>query len=300
MESSLKRQRIDDSSNVLGADKIKQNDSNTVSESSRSLVHINRIESSIFGTKPSDDFFRHISAFLYEHAIVDNLEIEGKLGIIYDKNLKSRVNFPVLTETILAKDVKGNYIFKTDMSEIQHKNFNKMLNSRFCETQNPKYFGSKIGYSHTKEIDTYYNDGGVRIRVTRDQVTGEILGAITKKQISHLDIYSPKTSLDFRISINQEIPVEVKEGLTSNYERRKDRISYSQDYYRIDLTKVISAKNKNTPSELKTSHELEVEIQNTTAFKENLNKAMQNQPNKFNEIVQAFIGNLKVLAKNSI
>ncbi|PVU99100.1 hypothetical protein BB559_001005 [Furculomyces boomerangus] len=265
-----------------------------------------RLEPSIFGTKPSEDLTRCISDFLFKFADLPNIEIEGKLGLLVDKHSSSRISLPVLTETVIAEN-QSWLQFDSDMSERQHANYNKLFNSRFSETQDPRHKGSKLYYKHTKEIDRYFNTNGTRFRVTVDKETNKVIRSITKKKVAKLDIYSPRTRLDFRISINQEIPVDFTENDLCLMERQKDRISYKHDLYSFDLTKVFSISQSKYPQTYgnsnprsKVSHELEVEIDNLEVFTAEMNKAKRNSPNQLSEIVQVFVNNMKVLAKHAI
>lgn len=88
----------------------------------------------------------------------------------------------------------------------------------------------------------------VRVRVTYDQKTQEVLGKIIKARVADLDIHFPDMPMDCRISINLEMDwdgtVEELEQLPNrgdNPDRNKDRLSYTQGPYQVDLTQVIHA-----------------------------------------------------------
>jgi hypothetical protein len=122
-----------------------------------------------------------------------------------------------------------------------------------------------LSYAHKKERDTFYEISAnelppvvqhnlhprhkPKVRVTTDQRTGEILSKIVKCRIADLDIYSPRTNVDWRISVNLEMNFEgevrhlqVSDGGgargRSGVERNKDRMSYRHLAYQIDLTQV--------------------------------------------------------------
>jgi polynucleotide 5'-triphosphatase len=88
----------------------------------------------------------------------------------------------------------------------------------------------------------------VSVRVTTDQKTGQILARIIKTRIADLDIYCPQMPLDCRISINFEMKFEgdIDEVIRNapvgekRPERQKDRLSYTQGLYQVDLTQVTS------------------------------------------------------------
>jgi len=83
-----------------------------------------------------------------------------------------------------------------------------------------------------------------KVRVTLDQKTGKVINTIIKTRIADLNVYSPKTAFDWRVSANIEMPYlgEI-EGLQPSSDRgggdrNKDRLSYRHLAYHIDLTQV--------------------------------------------------------------
>lgn len=151
---------------------------------------------------------------------------------------------------------------------------------------NPKR--TPISYAHKKERDTFYDAPKQilsplirqnlnprhkpKIRVTTDQNTGEVIAKIVKIRIMDLDVYSPRTSVDWRISVNLEINYEgdisdlaVSSGSDGGggpggpggggnkaFERNKDRMSYRHLAYQIDLTQV--AKSEVSISSIYSTH----------------------------------------------
>lgn len=132
--------------------------------------------------------------------------------------------------------------------------------------------GSKripLTYAHKKERDIFYEISASalppviqhnlhprhkpKVRVTSDQRTGEILAKIVKCRLADLDVYSPRTCLDWRVSVNLEMNYEgdvsdlvvASDNLNNagmagkkTVERNKDRMSYRHLAYQIDLTQV--------------------------------------------------------------
>jgi hypothetical protein len=75
----------------------------------------------------------------------------------------------------------------------------------------PKLRRVPITYVHTRQVDSTYtfaNEANSRhaqkVRVTKNEKTGEVLATIVKENLAHLNIYSPKSAFDWRISINNE------------------------------------------------------------------------------------------------
>ncbi|KAJ2441001.1 mRNA-capping enzyme subunit beta, partial [Coemansia sp. RSA 2424] len=193
---------------------------------------LSRMEQNVFGTRPAEDIVRVVADFMYTH-LKDrtNIEIEGKLGRLVDKRSGLRINLPVLCETVYTDD--KNIRFESNMTQQQHAMFNKLLNQRVDETRRPEFRGSRIEYKHTKEIDHFYRVEGTRVRVTTDKESGQVLAVITKTKIADLNIYSPRTKLDIRITINEEQPLERPDVDAHKpiMERHKDRLSYKQDLW---------------------------------------------------------------------
>jgi hypothetical protein len=123
-----------------------------------------------------------------------------------------------------------------------------------------------LSYAHKRERDTFYEvppqelppliqnylnpRHKPKIRVTTDQKTGEILAKIIKCRLADLDVYSPQTNVDWRISVNIEMnydrdvrnfPIAGGGSQRPGGERIKDRMSYRHLAYQIDLTQVGTA-----------------------------------------------------------
>ena len=126
-------------------------------------------------------------------------------------------------------------------------------------------------YKHTYECDTFYalsqqgrlhlprsiqehidpRNGRTipKVRVTTENKTGELIAQIIKTRVADMDIYSPRTLFDWRISVNLEMKIEgdlrqyIEPGDVgkSATDRSKDRLSYKHLQYQIDLTQVSPA-----------------------------------------------------------
>lgn len=123
-----------------------------------------------------------------------------------------------------------------------------------------------INYVHLRESDRFYKvpnhlrqqlhpalhqllgNKSAAVRVTSDQKTGKAKAAIIKGKVADLHIVFPQCDLDCRISVNVEVdwthPIDELEelnqagGRDSKSDRHKDRLSYRQGNYRVDLTQV--------------------------------------------------------------
>ena len=141
-----------------------------------------------------------------------------------------------------------------------------------------------MDYVHTYEIDTFYDmsqSGALnlpksirsqidprnprtipKVRVTHNRKTGEEIAKIVKARVADIDIYSPRTAFDWRVSVNVEMRINgdlkdlIEPGTTGKRgaDRNKDRMSYRHLAYQIDLTQVtgtdVSASSKSARSKL--------------------------------------------------
>lgn len=101
--------------------------------------------------------------------------------------------------------------------------------------------------------------------MTRDDKTGTVLECMRKIRLGNLNVYSPKSAADWRVSVNLEVPsacirfplfevyaqsllCEVQHPIGSaSHKRRKDRLCYSHEEFKIDLTQVTSSTTPNAP-----------------------------------------------------
>ncbi|KAI9807916.1 MAG: hypothetical protein M1825_005222 [Sarcosagium campestre] len=260
------------------------------------------------------------------------LEIEAKLGQLIDKNTNERLRLPVRSECVLSKDDPSlRYFFKSSMTESQHRHLNQFLNKTLIAskqppppppTENAKPLKSRISmdYVHTRERDRFYDvqhsqlpqiplsirphlntRHKMKVRATTDQKTGQPLAQIVKIRLADLDVYSPRTVFDWRLSINLEMAydgdvgdlVEVLEG-GKRSERNKDRMTYRHLAYQIDLTQVTMQSDSSTKPEKE--HELEVEV-SAAAIREQGLRAKTKQITQYEELVRGFVDNVRTLAR---
>lgn len=260
------------------------------------------------------------------------LEIEAKIGQLIDKNTNDRLRLPVLNECVVShSDPNIRIAFKSSMTEIQHKAFNQFLNeavrqSKIRPTASPT---SKpripMDYKHTKETDTFYDltQAGAlalpqsiasglninprhanksKVRITTDQKTGKVLAKIIKARVADIDIYSPRTLFDWRISVNVEMDykgettdlVEPQTRDGKQADRNKDRMSYKHLAYQIDLTQVTPAEGT---SKTEKEHELEIEVSSEEVRRQG-QLLMHGQVSQYEDLIRGFVDNVRVLARH--
>ncbi|KKA25828.1 mRNA capping enzyme beta chain [Rasamsonia emersonii CBS 393.64] len=187
----------------------------------------------------------------------------------------------------------------------QHRAMNNFLNEA-VKASMPQPGSNRIplSYAHKKERDTFYEISinelppvvqhnihprhKPRVRVTTDQRTGEVVSKIVKCRIADLDVYSPRTHVDWRVA-----DLGSTRGRGGS-ERTKDRMSYRHLAYQIDLTQVALAEN---PTKADFEHELEVEVSAAEVRRQG-DLALAGDPkNQYEDLIKGFIDNVRVLAR---
>ncbi|KAG6827180.1 hypothetical protein H0H92_012890 [Tricholoma furcatifolium] len=261
---------------------------------------------SILGVEPLDEFIKEIADFVH-HMIMTRpdlagtVEVEAKIGVLRDKVTGQRIGLPVLVESILAPD-GVDCRFESNMSAIQHRHYNTLLNQLMATSAQPSHPSSQLNYSHLHLVDNFFQgEGHDKVRVTRDEQTGSVIACVRKIRLGDLNIYSPKRSADWRVSVNLEVPTQHPLG-TPTHTRKKDRMSYAHEEFAIDLTKVTATKSAGAPPQ--TLYELEIEIARpelllaTAATRGDVNLP-EHERSAFDELIRAFVNNARILVRNA-
>lgn len=315
-------------------------------------------EATITGVKPYEEISKAIADFLFINVVNASdiqeitgrgiqFEIEAKLGTLIDKDTNHRVQRSLESECILESS--SRVAFRSSMTESQHKAFNDFLNHVVIQADPRAPHGDKrvqVHYKHRRELDRFYElppdmqnrlpgcmrarlgqtrGRTVKVRVTHDQKTNEVLGKIIKARVADIDLHMPTCPMDCRISINLEMDwdgsVDELEGLASTGERQpdraKDRLSYKQGSYQVDLTQVtqtvsgagVSAHSQSQGRHITNStaqnnnraekeHELEIELAPGILIDQG-RKAMSGGVHRYQELVEGFVDNVRVLARKA-
>jgi len=225
--------------------------------------------------------------------------------------------------------------------QAQHAKLNNFLNLQVQQTHPGNPTSKKrvpIDYLHRFETDKFYHlphsmvshlpavvreylkpHQPVKVRVTRDQKTNNILAKIIKARIANMSIYNPQAPLDCRISVNFEMrfdgDIEALVPSSDAPDRHKDRMSYTQGPYQIDLTQVtqvIAATVRIDPHIFITAlttyqqggnrtnkeHELEIEV-STAAISEQGRRAANGEPHEYTSLVEGLLNNVLLLAREA-
>ncbi|PFH46527.1 hypothetical protein AMATHDRAFT_154585 [Amanita thiersii Skay4041] len=261
---------------------------------------------SILGVEPLDEFIKEIADFVH-HMIMtrpdmagSKVEVEAKIGVVRERTTGQRLALPVLVETILVPDL--DIRFESNMAASQHKHFNVLLNEL---RSSQMHSATPLSYQHLYLVDSFYPCEGndrEKVRVTRDETNGKVMECMRKIRLGDLNVYSPKRSADWRVSVNLEVPVSHPIG-SASHTRRKDRMSYAHEEFVIDLTQVSSTTTPNAPVQV--SHELEIEIARSdlllaTALKRGAPNASEYERSAFDELIRAFVNNARILVRNAL
>lgn len=226
---------------------------------------------------------KQVCDFLFQHVVMRNeaagpagsaaagqgaiIEVEAKLGHVMDMDSRERLVLPILTESVINRDhPRVRTSFESNMTVEQHRAMNNFLNEtvkKSIPANNPNRI--PVSYAHKRERDTFYevNPNELppvirqhlnprhkpKVRVTTDQKTGQVLAKIIKCRLADMDVSSPQTNVDWRVSVNLEMEYEGDvQNLTmadmskgGRGERNKDRMSYRHLAYQVDLTQVARA-----------------------------------------------------------
>ncbi|KAJ5757974.1 uncharacterized protein N7511_006668 [Penicillium nucicola] len=293
-------------------------------------------EPSITGFIPHEEVTKTLCDFLFKHVVLRTdvnagpagsaaagqgaiIEVEAKLGHIIDMDSRDRINLPILTESVINREsARFRTSFESTMTVEQHRAMNNFLNETVKASmpqQNPTRI--PLSYAHKKERDTFYEVQASdlppvirqnlnprhkpKVRVTTDQRTGEVLAKIVKCRVADIDVCSPRTTVDWRVSVNLEMeyPGDVSTltmvDVAGRGERNKDRMSYSHLAYQVDLTQV--AKSEQQPDKNEFEHELEVEV-SAAEIRRQGQLAMAGDPkNQYEDLVKGFVDNIRLLAR---
>ncbi len=231
----------------------------------------------------------------------------------------------------------------------QHKYLNGYLNERVTETHPRNLEAQKgaprrvpIGYIHRLEKDEFYElppsynqnlppavqqalkdrnlvRHPLKLRVSYDSKTRQLIDKIIKVRIGDLDILFPGDPLDCRISVNLEMHFEgsmeeIKSMVMDNRQpdRLKNRVSYKQSHYQIDLTQVTQTVSVNVSisdflsikpanrmqgvNRIEKEHELEIEL-STAELRKQGQAAAARQPHEYIALVEGFLNNVRLLTR---
>eukprot|EP00455_Lapot_gusevi_P003400 TRINITY_DN11394_c0_g1_i4.p1 TRINITY_DN11394_c0_g1~~TRINITY_DN11394_c0_g1_i4.p1 ORF type:complete len:364 (-),score=55.77 TRINITY_DN11394_c0_g1_i4:28-1119(-) len=239
---------------------------------------------SILGYEAPDDVVEAIKAFFARYAAYPDVEFEGKFGIFQAKAAGASRYDPKVTTMAVLDSTRPDYFFKAEVEPALFQSVNRMMNQRV------QSYSSLVKCTFTTEHDQFHHD---KTRVSKDR-HGNVLRCIRKHRLEDLNIYSPTTGLDFRISASSEEPAP-EPHTPCHYQRTKNRISYAFEIWRLDMTEVFffaGDLNQN----VQPTYEIELEILDMQCLRTEFDKYQRGQQNYFHTLARSFLANLKTLA----
>lgn len=201
----------------------------------------------------------------------------------------------------------------------------------------------QVHYKHRREVDRFFElpmdlhglvpapvrarlgsrSRSIRVRVTYDQKTGEVLNKIIKARVADISIHLPTCPMDCRLSVNlemqwdgsvEELEQHAKNQTERQPDRNKDRLSYTHGPYQIDLTQVTqtisdrvvsstipvypSLTNHFQGQRTEKEHELEIELASGILVDQG-KRALEGKPHRYPELIEGFIDNVRLLARRA-
>jgi len=266
------------------------------------------LEPSFLNTEPQDEFVREIADWIaFVSRGSPDIEIEAKFGVVLDKGSGTRTTqrLGILVETILDPREASSIRFESKLSPKQHEHLNRMLNERVALTASTSYAHAPLAARHLVTMDEFFaaphshgESGDSKLRVTRDEKTGQLVECIIKRRLGDLHILCPKREVDIRISVNVEEKVDV--GLVGGsakplHSRRKDRMEYTHQHFHVDLTQVTDNAGGKT-------NELELEF----AFPDEVRRVLELRGRDgpeiwgYDQLMAVFVNNCRILSRNII
>ncbi|GME68107.1 unnamed protein product [[Candida] boidinii] len=301
------------------------NSSSPTFSKSRPPINTKLKTPSLTGTIPRNDFNRVITEWIWanieavkqDYQDIENpeqyIELELKLGNIWEKVKDKRLQLPINSETILSLEFFHQECFFKSGIPFQQFHDIKTFLSQLMESRNTSK-NKQFVVENTHMIDLIAsekqrNDKPISGRVSLDIKTQRKMSSIQKQKIADLIIYLPNSLFDLRLTMALELPYELNDNAYQTFkskvtfEREKERTSFihSPTFTRIDLTKIRETHNNpNQPQQVskrrpEPKYELELEI-NT---KELLNsiESLSDDPLYFIDLVQSFLDNGRILAR---
>ncbi len=199
---------------------------------------------------------------------------------------------------------------------------------------------SPVDYHHLYHIDTFYPTEGrerEKIRVTRDEKSGNVVECIRKIKLGDLNIYSPKRNADWRVSVNLEVPGELplhfytlkgrsmnalrfqrtasrrvvhndaQKGQTELHTRGVHHRSHASDKVRVKWSRTCFLFSQSASPNFFQSevlHELELEFTRSELLLATANRrgdphSSELERAAFDELIRAFVNNARILVRNS-
>lgn len=228
--------------------------------------------------------------------ILDYLELELKVGQIFDKKTERRVILPVANECIISSDFfKQNCFFNAGIGS---QNFHDA--NDFLESLKDAFVQTRTNHVDSVHSESQRDGKPINVRVTRDKDSKRVVAVINKMRVSDLVIFMPNFRFDMRLSMSLEIPKTTNETgaeaieKRANMVREKTRTSFNHKptFTQVDLTKIKESSKKKPPA---SKCELELELESSELVK-SIDILAENNI-YFVDLVKAFLDNGRILVR---
>ena len=163
----------------------------------------------MLGATILDENIRLLSDFLFQHAQMADVEIEGKLGLVFNKKKETRVYIDGVKSLVYVAtdELDASFAAEIDANMFRHLN-EDLIQRRYLEDQAKARAAGVTRphwrYTHLHTTDKFHTVGNDRVRVSYDQ-SGAVVECIVKDKLQHMDFWNGKAkAIDFRISANRE------------------------------------------------------------------------------------------------
>ncbi|KAL0482390.1 hypothetical protein AKO1_013015 [Acrasis kona] len=269
------------------------------------------ITEALFGTKTMDESTRLLGDMLFTNLTKDNVEIQGKIGKVVDRS--TQIPLSDLMSTVQTRSESAlvhrhpNSEFVSSLSKQTFQHLNSILNKRYKDLQDAKankdYKGPTMEYHRVLEVDRFYKDKNSSdwIRVSIDPDTEMKKRAIRKTRLQNLDYFCPHRCWDFRITVSEELELPLpSDKEVPICERRKDKLSYTFDMWRIDIT-VVKKSNMDASGvpigEYTETYEVEM-ICESGVLLDHRKKCLEGQQNDLLFYTKTLLKNMRTLNKS--
>lgn len=187
-----------------------------------------------------DDRVRYVVNFMLEHVKSDKVEVEAKLGVLFEKveNVRAVTLVPVLCETPIRSESNKDTRFQSDVGAETFARLNARLNQRVDRTS--ENAPGNVRYIRRREMDVFWPG---KIRETKERREGgeggdgyHTIRVQRKTRLGDLNVLCPGRRADVRYSASEEMDCGIPTGCEPTMQRVKDRMSYKYEYLSVDIT----------------------------------------------------------------
>eukprot|EP00178_Gracilaria_changii_P009535 TRINITY_DN2783_c0_g1_i1.p1 TRINITY_DN2783_c0_g1~~TRINITY_DN2783_c0_g1_i1.p1 ORF type:complete len:431 (+),score=66.15 TRINITY_DN2783_c0_g1_i1:137-1294(+) len=254
----------------------------------------------ILGVPPLvDDRIRHVVDFILKHVNSNEVEIEVKLGQLFEKEngLRATTVLPVKCETSMDPKTNQGTRFESNVGEKAFYTLNNTLNKRVELTE--RETKNKVHYTRTKHLDVHWPGKVRETKELRKSPDGseyyQTIRVQSKTRLGDMNVICPLSLLDMRYSASLEKDAQIPPNSTPSRQRMKDRISYKYEYLSIDIT-CVTMESLAGQAEGQRTFEVEVEIDSVANLFQEVTKYRRgDSTSKLFDIATCLVNTVRIL-----